>query len=853
LTDELRPRAGVLTRQEAADRAGLIWNASYQVQLDFTQGEDTFACDTSISFESKPGTATFVDYTAPEVASIKLNGEPLDPALFDGERIRLEGLADRNNLSIKGRSAYMNTGVGLHRFVDPVDGAVYLHTQFEPFDAHRVFPCFDQPDIKGSFDIMVVAPDGWQVISNSPLQEWRANTPTGGFWKFHPTRPVSTYLTAIIAGPFEAIRNKHRDIDLGLMCRKSLLQYLEPDADEIFTITKQGFDFFEEAFGYPYVFGKYDQLFVPEFNHGAMENIGAVTFNEGAVFRSRVTEARRERRAAIILHEMAHMWFGDLVTMKWWDGLWLNESFATYQGTLSLAEATRFNQAWTRFAQGEKASAYSQDQLPTTHPIAADIPDTEATLSNFDAITYSKGASVLKQLVAWVGRGPFDEGIRDYFRKHEYGNTQLSDFLAPLEETSGRDLKAWSAEWLETAGVNTLSAEFETSGSGTDAKYSSFKVMQEAAPEWPTLRSHRAAVGLYDFTGTALVRRRRVELDVVGATTEVPDLIDEQPAALVLVNDDDLAYAKIRLDPASLQTIVKGVGSIEDSLARSLCWSAAWQMVRDAEMPARDYLQMVLANIATETDPGTMQNLISQAKSAAMIYGDPANRQAALASLELASTTNLDAAEPASDAQRIWAETLISSARTSDGLGLLKELLETKERFPGLAVDIGLRWQIVGALAETGVAGEELIKKELDRDPTDEGKRYWMMSRVSQPSAGAKEQGWRSFTEDTTLPLATLRAIAGGFQRHEQAALLTPYIDKYFEVLPGFWAQREPEVTRTFAAGMFPRANVSQAVIDKATTYIQTEAPPYALKRILLEAVDDMQRVIRARAKDASA
>jgi len=842
-----------LLRTEAQSRAGIVSDASYQVQLDFTQGGQTFGCETTISFKAAPGSATFVDYTAPSIDSIKLNGESTDPAAFDGNRIAIEGLAERNTLSIRGQSAYMNTGVGLHRFVDPVDNAVYLHTQFEPFDAHRVFPCFDQPDIKGAFDLFVTAPAGWQVISNSPLAEWKAVGPPspagqGGLFRFHPTRPISTYLAAIIAGPFEAIRDKHRDIDLGLMCRKSLLEYLKPDAEEIFTITKQGFDFFEEAFGYPYVFGKYDQLFVPEFNHGAMENIGAVTFNEGAIFRSRVTEARRERRGLIILHEMAHMWFGDLVTMRWWNDLWLNESFATYQGTLALAEATRFKQAWTTFAQGEKASAYAQDQLPTTHPITADIPDTEATLSNFDAITYSKGASVLKQLVSWVGREEFDRGVKKYFRKHEYGNTELGDFLAPLEEASGRDLRSWSGEWLEKAGVNTLSASFETEGE----RFASFFVAQEAPEKWPTLRSHRLAIGLYEDKAGKLVRTRRVEADVVGEKTEIPELAGEIVPPLIVLNDEDLAYAKIRLDPVSLKTTIARVGDIENSLARALCWSAAWQMVRDAEMPAREYLTMVLGNIGAETDVGIVQTLLVQAKRAITAYGDPANRPSAVGILATHAKKALQNAEPGSDLQRAWGETFIGSASGADDARTLRGLLDEKVAFEGLAVDIGLRWQIIGALAEGGAADQELIDQELERDPTDDGKRQGASARASRPLASAKTQAWDMFVQDETLPLATLRAIAGGFQRHDQAELIEPFVEKYFSELGDIWARREPEVARTFAMGMFPRVVVGQDLVARTDEYMKANELAYALKRILLEAKDELERALRARSLDAA-
>ncbi|MGH2773405.1 MAG: aminopeptidase N, partial [Actinomycetota bacterium] len=635
-----------LLRKEARERAGIVRDPEYTIDLDLTTGDETFGCVTTVNFRADAGAATFIDYTAPEVTAATLNGRQLPKDAFNGDRIALEGLEAENELVVEGASAYVNTGAGLHRFADPVDNEVYLHSQFEPFDAHRVYPCFDQPDIKGTFEFTVKAPQGWRVVGNT-LQI--AGDPSGEalLWRFPVTKKMSTYITAIVAGPFEILRDNHNGIDLGLLCRKSMLKYLMPDSEELFEITKQSFDFFEKLFDYPYVFGKYDQLFVPEFNAGAMENAGCVTFNEAFVFRSRVTQAVRERRASVITHEMSHMWFGDLVTMRWWDDLWLNESFASYQQTLALAEATRFTDAWTRFAQGTKAFAYMQDQLPTTHPITADIPDTEATHSNFDGITYSKGASVLKQLVAWVGRDAFDEGLRRYFKRYEYGNTELSDFLSCLEETSGRDLAQWSKQWLETAGVNTFSASFEEE----DGAFTSFDLIQDAHPDWPTLRSHRIAIGLYEDRDGKLAAADRIEMDASGKRTEVKDLIGKKMPDLIVINDADLTYAKVRLDDRSLATLVNRLKDIDDSLARALCWAATWEMVRDAEMAARDYLKMVTNNIGTETDIGVVQTLLGQTFAAITTYGDPDNRSVALQTLAAWALDGMKTADPGSDLQ----------------------------------------------------------------------------------------------------------------------------------------------------------------------------------------------------------
>ncbi|MFD0856900.1 aminopeptidase N, partial [Actinomadura adrarensis] len=629
--------AGNLTRDEARERARLLTVDGYAVELDLTTGDERFGSTTVIRFGcAEPGASTFVDLHGAQVREVTLNGTALDPGSYDDDkgRIPLPSLAASNELRVVADCAYSRSGEGLHRFVDPVDQSVYLYTQFETADAHRMYTCFDQPDLKAAFEFTVKAPEDWQVVTNEA-----PSSTGGGTWRFPATPRISTYITALIAGPYHVVTDEYRREDgsvipLGVFCRASLAEHL--DAGAIVDVTRQGFAFFEEVFDRRYPFAKYDQLFVPEFNAGAMENAGAVTFLEDYVFRSRVTDAAYERRAETILHEMAHMWFGDLVTMRWWDDLWLNESFATYMSVLCQAEVTKWTGSWTTFANLMKAWAYRQDQLPSTHPISADIPDIRAVEVNFDGITYAKGASVLKQLVAYVGRDNFLEGVRRYFRRHEWGNTVLTDLLDALEETSGRDLTAWSKEWLETAGVNTLRPAYEVDG---DGNFTSFAVLQEAKAEYPTLRSHRIAIGLYDRTEDGIVRRDRVELDIVGARTEVPSLVGVKRPDLVLVNDDDLTYAKIRLDENSQRTLTgrlpggsggsspltgqEGIGDIKDGLPRALCWSAAWDMTRDAEMATRDYVKLVISGIRGVTDISVAQTLLRQTRTAVQQYAAP--------------------------------------------------------------------------------------------------------------------------------------------------------------------------------------------------------------------------------------
>ncbi|HLF40112.1 MAG TPA: aminopeptidase N [Acidimicrobiia bacterium] len=835
-----------LTRDEARSRAGLVSHVAYDVTLDL-RSDETFRSETKITFRgAEPGTSTFLDLAARRVDLAELNGRSLPAGAFDPEagRLMVDGLAAENELVVVADCAYEHTGVGLHRFVDPVDGAVYLHTQFEPFDAHRVFACFDQPDLKATCAIAVDAPAGWEVVSNGGAVS-RPEDGRDGRWRFATTPRMSTYLAAIVAGPYHQVHRRHGDIDMGLYCRQSLAEYL--DAEEIFEITAAGFDFFEEAFGQPYAFGKYDQLFVPEFNFGAMENAGCVTFSERHVFRSKVTEAEREGRADTILHEMAHMWFGDLVTMRWWDDLWLNESFATFASNLGLVSATRFRSAWTTFASNWKTWAYRQDQLPSTHPIVADAPDIETMKTNFDGITYAKGASVLRQLVAWVGQDEFLAGVRSYFKRHAWGNTDLPDFLGALEESSGRDLGPWAEEWLRTTGVNTLRGVFETDA---DGRFSSFTIEQEAPPEHPTLRSHRVAVGLYDRAGGHLGLRERVELDVVGHRTPVAELVGRPGADLVLVNDGDLAYAKIRLDPRSLATLTEHLGDLDDALARGLCWAAAWDLLRDAELPARRYLDVVLGNLGGEAEIAVVGNLLRNAESAAVVYGDPANREPARRRLAEHARSAMESAPAGSDEQLTYARAFVAAGRGDDHLATVRGLLDGSVTVEGLAVDTDLRWALVRGLAAAGVTGAEaLIAAEVDRDPTDAGHRHAAAARAGQPHPDAKAEAWRSLVEGE-LPLATMRAVMGGFRQPDQELVLQAWTRRYFEALQPLWDRRGPDVGMSFTEMLYP---VGDGVVPLTDEYLERPAPPPPVRRLLLEGRDQAMRIARARACDAGA
>ncbi|MDQ1668704.1 MAG: aminopeptidase [Actinomycetota bacterium] len=842
-----------ITRDEAQARARLLEVDSYDVELDLTQGEVSFASTTTVRFGcSEPGASTFIDLVAEQVHEAVLNGQPIDTATaFDGTRLRLDGLAEQNTLRIAGTFRYMHTGEGLHRFVDPVDKSVYLYTQFEVADSRRMFAVFEQPDLKARFAFTVTAPQEWQVVSNQPTPEPEKGDLGVATWRFAPTERLSSYITALIAGPYHRVddeyRNGDRVIPLGLYCRSSLAQHL--DADAIFGETKAGFEFFERVFDSAYPFAKYDQLFVPEFNSGAMENAGAVTHHEDYVFRSRVPQVSYERRAVTILHEMAHMWFGDLVTMTWWNDLWLNESFAEYASTLAAAEATRWTSAWTTFANTDKTWAYRQDQLPSTHPIAAEINDLEDVEVNFDGITYAKGAAVLKQLVAWVGRDAFLEGIRRYFTAFAWGNTTLADLLGKLEETSGRDLKAWSAEWLETAGVNTLRPQFETDHQG---HFTSFAVLQEAPEAWPTLRSHRLAVGLYDRTDAGIVLRDRVELDVLGARTEVPALIGHQQPDVILLNDDDLTYAKIRLDERSLATVTESIGLFQNNLARSLCWSAAWDMTRDGEMAASDYLTLVLRGVGSETDSSVVRTLLRQAETTAILFTAPDLREEARRRLADGIERLMNDAHDGSDSQLQFLRAFAAAAHSADQLELVRGMLESEQPVHGITVDTDLRWHLLHQLVAAGRAGDEEVDRELDRDDTATGRRQAAGVLAARPRPEAKEEAWASVMDGDDLPNSIQTSIIGGFSRPGQEELLRPFVGRYFDSLTKVWSERTNETAQNIVIGLFPALLAEQPTVDAADAWLASheDAVP-ALRRLVIEARDGVARSLRAQARDA--
>ena len=851
------PASENLTRAEAAQRSTLVQVDGYDVDLDLTTGPDTFTSITTVVFTChEPGADTWIDLIAPEVESITLNGRALDPAThFDGARITLTDLEPANALVIRAKCAYMRTGEGLHRFVDPVDDEVYLYTQFESADARRMYACFEQPDLKAPFTLHVTAPDHWQVVSNAPTPEPVSLGQGAARWDFAPTPRMSTYITALVAGPYYAVRDSYTGefgtYPLGIFCRSSLAEHL--DAEDIFDLTKAGFAFFENLFGIGYPFRKYDQLFVPEFNAGAMENAGCVTFLEDYVFRSRVTDAAYEQRANTILHEMAHMWFGDLVTMSWWDDLWLNESFAEWAAHHANVHATRFTDAWTTFSNLRKAWAYRQDQLPSTHPIAADMVDLDSVRVNFDGITYAKGASALRQLVAWVGEEEFITGLIAYFTKHAWGNTRLKDLLVELEAASGRDLSEWTHEWLQTSGVNLLTPEIAI---GDDGTYTSVAIIQQppSSPEGvaPTLRSHRVALGLYDRTPEGLRRRDRIELDVVGERTEVPALSGVRQPDLLLVNDDDLTFAKVRLDDRSWQTAVADLGDLDDSLARALIWGAAWDMTRDGEVATGDYLDLVIAGIPREVEISVVQQTLRQIRMAIDLYATPENRDGYLLRLANALEGWMTEAEPGSDRQLAFVRSFASSASTAEHLDIVDGLLSGEYVLEGLSVDADLRWSLLQRLAATGRAELDRIETELTRDDTATGRRQAAQARAARPTPEAKELAWADAMERTDLPNAMLGATIAGFVQPDQVALLEPFRQRFFDEVVAAWDRQTMEMGQTIAMGLYPVLLVDDTTIAATDAFLARTDLNAALRRLVEEGRDSVLRAMRARATDSA-
>ncbi|WP_026818489.1 aminopeptidase N [Arthrobacter castelli] len=863
-----------LSRNEAARRSQLISVQSYDISLDLRTAPDPdaagFTTQSIITFTcGEPGAGTFLDFIGAGVHSVMLNGraQDLDEVVSDG-RIALENLAAENQVTVTATGLYSRSGEGMHRFVDPADGRTYLYTQYEPADARRVFANFEQPDLKGRYSFHVIAPDDWTTASNGALAQRTKLTSVNGLsrWDFAETEPISTYITTVLAGPYfsaddawsrELPDGTTLDIPLTVFSRSSLADSF--DTDNIFDLTKRGLDFFHDLFGVPYPFGKYDQAFVPEYNLGAMENPGLVTFTEAYIFRSRATDAQYQGRATTIMHEMAHMWFGDLVTMFWWDDLWLKESFADYMGTLAVAEATEWDSAWVSFANGRKAWAYLQDQLPTTHPIVADITDLEAAKQNFDGITYAKGASVLKQLVAYVGFESFIAGSRQYFADHAFGNTSLNDLLDALSASSGRDLTEWSRQWLQTSGISTLEAKVkEHDGVVQEVTVAQDAVDPVSGQQQP--RPHRLKLGCYNFDGDRLIRTDSAEADISGATTPVSELTGTRRPALLLVNDEDLTYAKVRFDDVSLATISGHLSDIDDVLARALCWSGLWNMARDSVLPAQDYVSAVERHAPAETDVGVTQNLLLNARTAIERYTSVEARDEVRDRHMAAVVEQMQLAPAGSDQQLAWARAAAALGRSTDSHSeYFAQLLSADATIDGLVLDPELRWKFLQALTANGRTTEALLLEELEADNTASGRAGFTSAMAARPFESVKREAWNQAVHGNELSNELLSATIDGFNQGPRH-LLDPYTASYFDVIEDVWQTKSIELASRIVRGLFPSGQdqgstppASHPVAVKAEAWLRDHGDaPAALRRIVIEQRDHLLRALAAQAKSAA-
>jgi aminopeptidase N len=835
----------VLTRDEAATRAARVGPVAYEINLELTADATIYRGDVRMSFPVRGIGDLFLDFRGGTIELLEINGSRVGLPDRPGARILLPGplLEPETSVRVVYENEYDRNGDGFHRFVDPVDGEVYIYSNFEPFEAHRLFPCFDQPDLKGTLAIQVTAPAAWNVISNSPADATLVAPGGRRTHRFATTPPISTYLAAVIAGPYVGVHAEHRGLPLGVWSRRSIAAFV--DAEEIFAITGQGMDFYADLFSRPYPFAKYDQIFVPEFNAGAMENVGAVTFTEQHVYRDPPTETQRLGRAETILHELAHMWFGDLVTMRWWDDIWLNESFATYVSNLALAEATRFEGAWRAFHADMKRWGYQADDRSTTHPISGIVPDTDATFYNFDGITYGKGAAVLKQLVAWVGRDAFVAGLRVYFDRHAWGNASLADFLVALEEGSGRQLGDWARRWLETASLNTLAARW----TAQDGRVDRLELAQDAPAAHPTLRPHALEIALVRAAhdGGAVVDVVSAQID--GAETWVAAAAGRPAPALVFPNHGDHAYAKVVLDPTSRAALPDLLPRIEDPLLRQLMWGTLWEMVRDGQHPSTDFLDLVREVLPREADDQIVEAALDAARGAIAHYVPEARRVPAARAF-VHTALEVQDRLPAGDLRRLWLRAAIGALADPDDATRLTGLLDGTLAVPEVVVDQEMRWGIVTAASAFGLAGAaERTVDERQRDRTDRGERFALTASVSAPDAALKAEAWVRIHADGYGSLHRTRAAMAGFNHAHQAALLAPYVEAFFAAAPGVVASHEHAFSNAYVARLFPGYRVEEEIALRARALADAERDRLpTLRRLLLEAADDLERALRCRA-----
>ncbi|MEV7419927.1 aminopeptidase N [Streptomyces sp. NPDC089919] len=830
----------VLTRNEAQLRAQLLDVQRYSIALDLTTGDDTFGSRTVIEFTTREAGDTFVELKPAELRSATLDGQPLDTTAFHDGRLPLTALTEgAHELTVDAVMRYSRTGEGMHRFTDPADGQTYVYTQLFLDDVQRVYTAFDQPDLKARFDLEVTAPADWTVLANG-ITERTGEHPDGTTtWRAATTPLISTYLLAVAAGPWHSVRTEHAGLPFGLHCRRSLAPYLDADADELTEITTACFDRYHEKFAEPYPFDSYDQAFVPEFNAGAMENPGLVTFRDEFIYRSAVTDTERQTRAMVVAHEMAHMWFGDLVTLRWWDDIWLNESFAEYMGYQTLTEATRFTDTWVDFGVQRKAWGYDADQRPTTHPVAPDpdaVPDTASALLNFDGISYAKGASALRQLVAWLGEKDFLAGINLHFARHRFGNASLADFVDSLAACTDRDVHAWADTWLRTTGVDTLTPRVEEKDGGW-----TLTVDRDGS------RPHHITVGTYDRDpagSRVLELREPLALDL--PTDEVISALGRRPALLVL-NDGDLSYAKVRLDETSLETALAHLSGIPDPLTRAILWNTLRDMVRDGELAPLAYLEAARTHLPEENDLAIVQGVLAFAYARVTDqFLTPEQRPQGLAAITGISRDLIRRTEDG-EAPGLRLAAVRAFIRAATQPDTIANWLAEGTVPGGPELDPELRWRILGRLSVLGAVTETEIAAELDRDPSATGQEGAARCRAALPTAEAKTAAWARMFEDDDLSNYLFSATAQGFWQPEQAELTRPYLARYYQDAVALAGRRGPAMAQAAGGDAFPAVAVDADALAAGQACLAEADMIPALRRRLADQLDDLSRALHTR------
>ena len=853
-----------LTKPEALERAALVSAVRYDIAWDFTAPGDSFASATTVTFDAPPGSGTFIECAAVAVHRIDVNGTPLDPdaALVDG-RISLTNLLQHNTVSIHAEFSYHSDGQGIHRFIDPEDGETYLYSQFAANDARAAFPCFDQPDIRATFAISVVAPSHWVVVSNSPTPTPEpvpteatdasgAPAPSARLWTFPPTLALPTYVAAVVAGPYAfeegTITSRKGELSARVYGRKNLAAHL--DGDEMIATVQAGIELFERVFDTEYPYEKYDQIFVPEYNLGAMENVGCVTFSEDRLlFRSRPTNALREQRLNIQLHELSHMWFGNLVTMRWWDDLWLNESFAEFVGTWATEQVTPWKDSWVTFGASRKSVAYIQDQLPTTHAIVTDIPDTEATVSAFDMITYAKGASALKQLAAHVGEQAFFAGVSSYLQRYSFGNATLAEFLAEVEAAAGVPLDAWATAWLQTPGVTTLRPVVDTDLEGI---ITSFAVAEDVPASHPVNRPHRLTIEGYAHAAGSFVRVWACDAVVDGPLTGVPALVGKQRPDLLLLNGGDRTYAKALLDEVTLATVAAHLGDLTDAMPLANVLDALWHMCRDAALPAETYIDAVLTALPHMTNSETAEAHVRTMTTALSRYVPPARTVRATEEAAERLWTIAHNGAPGSDSQLQALKAYARLAASPTQAARLADLLDGVLVLSGLTVDADLGWDLLTGLTAAGAAGEGSIAGRVSADPGAVGQRRAAGARAALGTPEAKSAAWDALVHPhAPVPNAVQYEIAAGFARAVDPDLLSPFVPRLLADLRGYYEANEGFVGARVVKSVFPvwaagrvkdlDAAIEQWLVDNADA-------SSVLVKIVREGLDDVRRALAAQA-----